>query len=231
MLRETGLSCALMADTLRRFSNLLAAVGRRRAAALIVLFGVIACAAQVHKSQRTPTELVIRRYEKFIADGSLLTPEGWKRASKLFDTSDPYPQNGEIWVVSTGGLVGEDWVRGDRAQVETKWNDTFGTIDSSLRLKPPGPRDSIMMGEIFSLVFIHQPSGTKGTGEAPKPAVLGEWKIDGPWRMRTATIPVAIRYVTEMRDHSNDPVIRRNADKTIAALKRLGHGCGSASAC
>jgi hypothetical protein len=88
-----------------------------------------------------------------------------------------------------------------------------------------------MMGEIFSLVFIHQPSVTKGTGEAPESAVLGEWKIEGPWRMRTATIPVAIRYVTEMRDQSNDPDIRRNADKTIAALKRLVHGCGSASAC
>jgi hypothetical protein len=88
-----------------------------------------------------------------------------------------------------------------------------------------------MMGEIFSLVFIHQPSVTKGTGEAPEPAVLGEWKIEGPWRMRTATIPVTIRYVTEMRDQSNDPDIRRNADKTIAALKRLVHGCGSASAC
>jgi hypothetical protein len=219
-----------MANMLRRFSSLFIVVGRRRAAALIVLVGVIACSAQVPKAQK-PTELVIRRYEKFIADGSLLTPEGWKRASKLFDTSNAYPSDSEIWVVSTGGLVGEDWVKGDRAQVETKWNDTFGTIDSSLRLKPPGPRGSIMMGEIFSLVFIHQPSVTKGTGEAPESAVLGEWKIEGPWRMRTATIPVAIRYVTEMRDQSSDPAIRRNADKTIAALKLLGHGCGSASAC
>jgi len=197
----------------------------------IILLGIIVAAAQVPKPQKKPTELVVRRYEKLIADGSLLTPQGWKRASKLFDTLDPYPRNGEIWVVSTGGLVGEDWVKGDRAQVETKWNDTFGTIDSSLRLKPPGPRGSIMMGEIFSLVFIHQPSVTKGTGEAPESAVLGEWKIEGPWRMRTATIPVTIRYVAEMRDQSNDPDIRRNADKTIAALKRLVHGCGSASAC
>jgi hypothetical protein len=219
-----------MANMLRRFSSLFIVVGRRRAAALIVLVGVIACSAQVPKAQK-PTELVIRRYEKFIADGSLLTPEGWKRASKLFDTSDPYPRNGEIWVVSTGGLVGEDWVKEDRAQVETKWNDSFGTIDSSLRLKPPDASGSIMMGEIFSLVFIHQPSGTKGAGEASETAGLGEWKIEGPRHVRTATVPVAIRYVTEMRDRSNDPVIRRNADKTIAALKRLGHRCGSASAC
>jgi hypothetical protein len=225
-----SLSFAVMADRPRRLLNSLTVMRQPPAPVLIVFLGIIAAAAQVPKSQKKPTELIVRRYEKFIADGSLLTPEGWKRASKLFDRSDAYPRNGEIWVVSTGGLVGEDWVKGDRAQVETKWNDSFGTIDSSLRLKPPGPRGSIMMGEIFSLVFIHHPSGTKGTGEVPEPAVLGEWKIEGP-RMRTATIPVAIRYVTEMRDKSNDPVIRRNADKTIAALKGMGHGCGSASAC
>jgi len=218
-----------MADILRRFSSLFAAVGRR-AAALVVLFGVIASVAQVPGVQK-PTELVIRQYEKFIADGSLLTPEGWKRASKLFDRSDAYPPNGEIWVVSTGGLVGEDWVKGDRAQVETKWDDSFGTIDSSLRLKPPDPSGSIMMAEIFSLVFVHQPSKTKGSGEAPEAASLGQWKIEGPRNVRTVAVSAAIRYVTEMRDKSNDPVVRRNADKTIAALERSGHGCGSASAC
>lgn len=224
-----SLSFAVMADRLRRLLNSFTVTRQPPAPVLIVLLGIIAATAQVPKSQKKPTELVVKRYEKFIADGSLLTPEGWKRASKLFDTSDPYPSNGEIWVVSTGGLVGEDWLKGDRAQVETKWNDSFGTIDSSLRLKPPDPSGSIMMGEIFSLVFIHQPSGTIGTG--PAPAGLGEWKIEGPRHVRTATIPVAIRYVTEMRDQSNDPAIRRNADRTIAALKRLRHGCGSASAC
>jgi hypothetical protein len=95
--------------------------------------------AQVPKSQKKPTELVIRRYEEFIADGSLLRPEGWKRASELFAESDAYSPSGEIWVVSTGGLVGEDWVKRDRAQAETKWNDSFDTIDSSLGLKPPDP--------------------------------------------------------------------------------------------
>jgi hypothetical protein len=87
------------------------------------------------------------------------------------------------------------------------------------------------MVEIFSLVFVRQQSGTKGTGEAPDSAGLGDWKIEGPQRLRTATIPGVIRYLMEMRDQSDDPVVRRNADKTIAALKRLGHGCGSASAC
>jgi hypothetical protein len=226
-----SLSFAVMADRLRKLLHSVTVMRRAPAPALIVLLGIIATAAQVPKSQKKPTELVIRRYEEFIADGSLLTPEGWKRASKLFAGSHAYSPSGEIWVVSTGGLVGEDWVKGDRAQVETKWNDSFGTIDSSLRLKPPDPSGSITMVEIFSLVFVRKQSGTKGTGEAPHSAGFGDWKIEGPQRVRTATIPVVIRYLTEMRDQSDDPVVRRNAAKTIAALKRLGRGCGSASAC
>jgi hypothetical protein len=46
------------------------------------------------------------------------------------------------------------------------------------------------------------------------------------WRMSmfaspTITVPTAIRWVTEMRDKSNDPAIRYNAEKTLATLKSL----------
>jgi hypothetical protein len=81
------------------------------------------------------------------------------------------------------------------------------------------------MVEIFSLGFVRQQAGTKGTGEAPDSAGHGDGEIEGPQRVRTAT-PVVIRYLTEMRDQLDVPVVRRNADKTIAALKRLGRGAG-----
>jgi len=55
------------------------------------------------------------------------------------------------------------------------------------------------MVEIFSLVFVRQKAGTKGTGEAPDSAGHGDGKIEGPQRVRTAT-PVVIRYLTEIRD-------------------------------
>jgi hypothetical protein len=44
-------------------------------------------------------------------------------------------------------------------------------------------------------------------------------------------IRVAIRYVSEMRDKSNDAVVQRNANRTVAILKRLQPGGGTASAC
>jgi hypothetical protein len=34
-----------------------------------------------------------------------------------------------------------------------------------------------------------------------------------------------------MRDKTGNPIIKRNADKTIATLKRMEKRCGNASAC
>ncbi len=181
--------------------------------------------AQNPKEQLKPTEQLVRRYEKLIAAGDLLTPAGWKRASELFEKSNPYPTSGDIYVVSTGGAVGEDWVKGDRAQVETKWDDNYGTIDSALRYKPPSPSGRIAMGQIFSLISTHaQPCGS-GSGASATATPAAEWKFEGDLRIRSATIPAAIKYVKQMRDRSTDPAIRKNADKTIAALKRLAIPC------
>jgi hypothetical protein len=35
--------------------------------------------------------------------------------------------------MSTGGSLGENGLEGDQAEVETKWTDYHGTMDSALR--------------------------------------------------------------------------------------------------
>jgi len=211
-------------------SNPFRIVRRSRAVGLALFLGLIPAVAQAPKAHPKPTELVIRRYEKLIAKGALLTPEGWKQAARLFDRSDAYPRNGEIQIVSTGGSVGEDWMRGDEAEVGTKWNDFYGTVDAALRFEPAPYDGSIMMGQI-PMIQTHRPLGTDQRDKTTGTMGAGEWKINAIQRVRFATIPVAIKYLEDLRDQSQDPVIRENARKTIAALKRLRHGCGSASAC
>ena len=180
--------------------------------------------AQNSKEQLKPTERLVRQYEKLIAAGDLLTPAGWRRASELFEKSNPYPPSGDIYVVSTDGVVGEDWVKADRAQVETKWDDNYGTIDSALRYKPPSPSGRIAMAQMFSLVLTHaQPAGSGNSTPLTEPAA--EWKFEGDLRIRSTTVPAAIKYVKRMRDRSTDPAIRKNAARTIAALKRLSIPC------
>jgi hypothetical protein len=161
------------------------------------------------------TSLVVVQYEQFIADGSLLTPEGWKRAATLFGQSKPYPANGIVVLRSTGGTLGETWRKENQAEVQTKWTDSFGSIDSKLRYKPATrDRDVIGLIDIFHLVF----DGWK-------------WRIDGPMGERTTTLDRAVRYIREMRERSNDVVIKKNAGRTIAILMKLRSECGSATAC
>jgi hypothetical protein len=193
--------------------------------ACTVSTGGTGAGAQDYKEQLKPTERLVRRYEKLIAAGDLLTPAGWKSASQLFEKSNPYPPSGDIYVVSTGGAVGEDWVKGDRAQVETKWDDNYGTIDSDLRYKPPTPSGRIATIQMFSLVLTHAQTDGSGNGAPPTASPMAEWKFEGDLHIRSATIPAAIKYVKQMRDRSTDPAIRKNADRTIAALKRLSIPC------
>lgn len=177
------------------------------------------------------TELVVIRYERFVASGALLNPQGWAASAKLFDQSMPYPQNGKILLCSTGGSLGEMWVKGDQAEVETKWTDDFGEIDSTLRYIPPSLPHVTMTAFQFRLIYTNKHREIGLHGETIKELTgRQEWKLQGPQKYRWSTIPRAIAYVARRRDESDSPVIKKNAEKTIAVLKHLNYGCGS-SAC
>jgi hypothetical protein len=204
---------------------------RLMVAVLLLVVGVRAGSARDAKNNGKATELVVVKYQRFIASGALLTPQGWARAAQLFDQSLPYPQNGEIILASTGGALGEMWVKGDHAEVETKWTDYFGTIDSTLRyIRPPDPR-VVMTTYQFQLVLTNKHREIGLHGETLK-EVTGpvEWKIQGPLKLRYSTVGRALVYLARMRDQSSSPAIKKNAEKTIRILKRLNYGCGS-SAC
>ena len=108
-------------------------IARFHAMLLVMSMTVIAAVAQGPQSNGKATERVVRQYEKLMADCAFLTPEGWKKTSRIFGRSNPYPKDGEVLLTSQAGLIGENWVRGDRAEVERKWTDFRGSIDSDLR--------------------------------------------------------------------------------------------------
>ena len=168
-------------------SRLLVRVGRFSLAILPVLsLGVAVSLAQVLQHKKS-TELLIKRYEKLVAEGYLLSPGGWVHTSRLFQRADAYPADGEILVISAApGVIGETQRNGERAEVETKWGDYYGTIDLQLRYKPVENGGSIMLGESFSLVFVHQ-----RRAEEVEPGNSGEWLIEGPLHARSADIPHA----------------------------------------
>jgi hypothetical protein len=202
----------------------------------VLLFTALtAVQAQTPQSNGKPTEEVVIQYEKLVAKGTFLTPEGWKSACKLYAQPREFPSRGEISLMSVGGSLGENWLKDNRAEVETKWTDYFGTIDAALRYhspkRPPQFVSPTMTAFVFRLVYTNKHSEIGTEGETIK-EVTGpwEWKIEGPMA-RWTTLGRAIEYVSLMRDKTDDPIIKKNADKTIAILKRLGNARGNASAC
>ena len=132
-------------------------IARFHAALLVVSMAAMAAVAQAPQSKGKPTERVVRQYEKLIADGALLTPEGWKNTSRIFACSNPYAKDEEVLLTSQAGLIGETWVRGDRAEVERKWTDFKGSIDSDLRYKPAHPNmSSVLPANLRLLSGVHQ---------------------------------------------------------------------------
>lgn len=196
---------------------------------LILTLGMLTATAQAPKSHLRPTELVVKRYERLILHGALLTPDGWKLTSRLFTKPEPYPESSEIQVEWTGTMtLGEDWNNGSRAQVSTKWNDFYGRIDSNLLFHQD--RLAVLpVAESFTLIFV------PCDAEADKGNLLGtrqgEWKIEGSLRARSADIPSAIKYLEKMREQTSDPALRKNADSSIHALKHLRLGCQVPNPC
>jgi hypothetical protein len=176
---------------------------------------------QTPKPPDIPTVRVVKQYLRLVARREFLSPGGWARAGKLFEATGPYPADSEISLMNTGGLVGEDWVKGDTAQVETKWTDYLGSIGSNLQYKP-AQFDCMVTIYTYLLTYTNKHRDLTADGSVKRETTgPPEWKMQGPEKIRWATPRRALEYVQAKHDQSTDPVIRKNAEKTIAALKRI----------
>jgi hypothetical protein len=187
--------------------------------------------AETAKKPSKSTELVIWKYETLLMQGALLTPQGWNTASALFQHHFVYPEDGPITIVWTPRVIGEDWVKGNRAQVESKWVELYGSVDAKLRYHPQDFDCPAIT--IYDLTL----TDTRNEGDPNRTAtqVQGamEWKVAGP-NKRAATIEQAISYLNQQRERTHDLVIKQNAIRSITSLqdllKKLKRGRGS-SAC
>lgn len=154
---------------------------------------------------RKTAAAVVGDFCKMDADGKLLTSNGRRDIAALF--AQPGPMRPEkIRVVAKYSLsyasIADDNTAGVRAMY------TFlGSLDTSGRFEPEsaGPMEI----KDFSLVLA-------GGSSSASPI----WKLDGPVPAPSVTVATAVRYVTELRDSTKDPAVRRNADRTLAILKR-----------
>lgn len=179
-------------------------------AALVVLCSVVAL-AQSPRSQDAPRE-VVQKLFRMADDGVLTTPDGWKRAGTLFVSPTLRPHDQSVAIVSKNYSVNFLSATDRRAEVYVGYED-LGRIDSTFRYVPADPR-FFKTAVKYHLVLMNAGSER-------------EWKIENPQGSAWTGVDAAIRYVTEMREKAADPVVRKNADATLAVLKKLNGSPGS----
>jgi hypothetical protein len=183
---------------------------------------------------------VLQAYRKMDSEGERLTPAGWRRAAKYFFRPEPPPAHivlhvteGERVAELSPGLMPKESNR--RALGEVMCS-ALGQIDSSGRFTSlvspsgtalPGQSGGKLYGPVplirrYELILTETHWELGPNLEGPREVTgLREWRIETfeaePW----ITAETAIRYLTGLRDGSGREVTRRDAERSIVALRRL----------
>ena len=173
--------------------------------------------------EKSPKE-VSEQFYRMERAGARLTPEGWHRAAGLFLRPGAPTQDKKIFIVKND-VMSDTKVEGNRAEFYVQYLQ-LGQLDSSGRFlkesKEPLEAGPISVRVLYNLVLTdrHWELGAE-RGEAKEVKGSPEWLIEGfqPWLW--ITVDTALRYLTELRDKASDRGIKENADRSIAALKRL----------
>jgi hypothetical protein len=172
---------------------------------------------------KSPTEVVDEIW-RLATQGELLTPDGWRRACGFFSSPTPFPGNKVILVMSNDwGPAFQVGSKNDAAEVDLGYF-ALGNIDSALRYTDT-PSKYMKMALAYHLVpvpsYLEMMGPDGKTVVERKPAGYREWQIQGSPESQWTTVNTAIRYVLEKRDKATDPVIKRNADQSLAILLQM----------
>jgi hypothetical protein len=183
----------------------------------LIACSVIGAAAQSQLGPDSPRDVVDQVWKR-ATEGELLRADGWSHASQFYLQHDDFPVNSPVRIVSNYWGVEHSSVSNNTAEVDLAYTDA-GTVDASLKYSPPPRAKYCKTGLIFRLVFAptHR-TMIKSDGTREERPSYPDWQIKEPIGLPWTTVNTAIRYVLEKREKTTDPVIRKNADETLARL-------------
>ena len=176
---------------------------------IVTAVGLMAATGGPALPQVPSAEDVFARFCELDSQGGQLTPDGWQKIAALF-VNPGTPQHDRIIVTDRGGQL-RPAPEGAKVAVGRE-HIQYGQIDlpqvrfSAVDGLPPGAK----IREAFMHVV-----------KMPGPGGALQWRIEGPVPEPHLTVDAAIRYVTEIRADTKDAATRRNADRTLAALKHI----------
>lgn len=172
---------------------------------LLLLPSLSLALLQTSAQPRSPKS-VIKEFWGMELGGERLTPDGWNRAAVFFLHPAPRSANEPILVVSTGNRFDQVDKDSTHAEVYVGCSE-LGRLSPDLRFTPsPGGPALIEIVCKYNLALTARPP---------------QWKIvNDPPGLRIS-VDTAIRFVTDRRNKSSDPNIKKNADTTLATLRKL----------
>jgi hypothetical protein len=178
-------------------------------ASRLPVFSALALAYSSSGQQRQAPSAgdVFARFCKLDAQGGQLTHDGWRTIAALFVNPGTH-RHDRIIVTDGCGSLGQS-SEGEPIAVGRECIE-YGQIDlpqvrfSALDGLPPG----VKIHDLYNVVKIPTASGMV-------------WRIEGPVLEPRLNVATAIRYVIELRANAKDAIVKKNADRTLAALRHF----------
>jgi hypothetical protein len=131
----------------------------------------------------------------------------------------PPTQNQDKIHVARAYTVKKTTLAGNKATVSVEYG-ALGELNSQLRFTSMGERGTIVQRD-YKLVLDNKylAPGTEGR---PASEFIGpsRWRIEEAPPEQWVSVGTSIKYVTQMRDATRDPMLKQNADKSLAILAR-----------
>jgi len=172
---------------------------------------------QSAEPQQSPSQ-VLAQFITLQTEGKGLTPEGQEELDTLL--VQPTAWRSDKLHVARDFVVSNAFLMGAKGELYVEYI-ALGDLDSSLRFTS-GARAGVKVREGYTLGLSNKYT-LPGRGGKPSQEFVGpnRWKIAELPSEQWITLDAAIAYVAETRDKSNDPVIKKNAEQTLAKLRNL----------
>lgn len=168
---------------------------------------------QTQADRASSASETLTRFCTMDAAGTGLSADGWKRLGEMF--SRPSNSRPTHAIISSKGFnVSNARIEGNEAHFYVEYMEVARIDDLGHIVALPGPHHTRVLYTLVLTTGKTNVAVKEGEGQL-------EWKIDVPQIEPRITIETAKRYIQELRNTTKDPVVRKNADQTLASLGKL----------
>jgi hypothetical protein len=167
---------------------------------------------QVHTDLAKSASDTLKRFCTMDAEGTGLSADGWKQLGVMF--SHPSASRPTHAIISSRRFnISNARIEGDKAHFYVEYMEVAQIDDLAHFETLPGPHHTRVL---YTLVLTARKDNAFKEGETQL-----QWKIDVSQIEPRITAETAKRYIKELRKTTKNPVVRKNADRTLASLEEL----------